>query len=109
MNEEKFAIKEIWQKGAQTLGIIWTDGLESSYSTFHLRANCPCAHCVDEQTNRRTLNPDLLDPTVKPVTVKSVGLYAISIVFDDGHSTGIYTFEKLRQLDQAIHGGKVIH
>ena len=35
---------------------------------------------------------------VRPVSIDSVGRYAMSIKFSDGHATGIYTFQYLRSL-----------
>jgi len=35
---------------------------------------------------------------VKPLGLQLVGNYAITIQWSDGHSTGIYAFDKLRQL-----------
>ena len=40
-------------------------------------------------------------PPAKPVTaesIKPVGNYAISIGFSDGHGTGIYRYEFLREI-----------
>jgi DUF971 family protein len=34
--------------------------------------------------------------------MQPVGHYAYSIVFSDGHSTGIYTFELLRMLGSEV-------
>ena len=36
--------------------------------------------------------------TVRPLSINSVGRYALSIKFSDGHQTGIYTFKMLHQL-----------
>jgi DUF971 family protein len=33
--------------------------------------------------------------------VESVGRYALRVRFADGHDTGIYSFELLRELDQS--------
>ncbi|MBI1901773.1 MAG: DUF971 domain-containing protein, partial [Planctomycetia bacterium] len=41
----------------------------------------------------------------KPLTIEGmtpVGSYAYSIAFSDGHSTGIYTLESLRQLGTGV-------
>jgi DUF971 family protein len=35
---------------------------------------------------------------VRPLSIDSVGRYAIRFHWSDGHSTGIYTFEHLREL-----------
>ena len=91
-------IKKITQKDSQTLQIVWRDGHVSEYDVVVLRRECPCAQCVDEWTNERTLDPNSIPETVRPVGLKSVGLYAIQIDWSDGHSTGIYSFETLRKL-----------
>jgi len=47
------------------------------------------------------------DGELQPVRVqgmKPVGNYAYSIEFSDGHDTGIYTFELLRELGQVVDG-----
>lgn len=42
---------------------------------------------------------------LRVVSMKPVGNYAYSITFSDGHDTGIYTFEQLRELGQEALGG----
>jgi DUF971 family protein len=37
-------------------------------------------------------------PTLKMMSVEPVGNYAIRIVWSDGHSTGIYSFEHFRRI-----------
>ena len=37
-------------------------------------------------------------PTLKMLSVEPVGNYAIRINWSDGHSTGIYSWEHLRQI-----------
>lgn len=80
------------------LDITWDDGHESSYSTAALRRACPCAGCVNEWTGEAILDPLAVVETVKPIRVEPVGRYAIRIVWDDGHDTGIYSFASLRSL-----------
>jgi DUF971 family protein len=86
------------------VAIVWSDGHASRYTFPYLRDECPCATCRDERekkTQDNTRGADLL-PMFKPrVTAKSatsVGNYAIQIQFSDGHSTGIYSFDALREL-----------
>jgi DUF971 family protein len=90
-------VKRIWQQDERTLGIHWTDGRKSLYDVVELRRQCRCANCVDEISKKRTLNPDDIPESVRPVKVESVGRYALTIQFTDGHRTGIYAFEKLRE------------
>tara|TARA_B110000263_G_C15228387_1_gene473361 strand:- start:327 stop:500 length:174 start_codon:yes stop_codon:yes gene_type:complete len=49
-------------------------------------------------TGIRTLLPEHIDDSVYPTAIHYVGRYAIQLVWSDGHSTGIYTFEYLRSL-----------
>ncbi len=92
------AIKEIWQVDERTLGVLWTDQKESRFDVVDLRKQCPCAVCTDEMTGKRKLVLTSIPETVRPVLIKSVGRYALSIRFGDGHDTGIYTFEYLKRL-----------
>jgi DUF971 family protein len=80
------------------LRIEWRDGGTSEYWPRDLRLLCPCAGCVDEITGVRTLRPEAVDEGVYPTAIHYVGRYALQFVWSDGHSTGIYTFEYLRQL-----------
>jgi len=74
----------------------WPGGELVLYEPFRLRALCPCAMCVDEDTGVRTLKREQVDPNVRIMSVDRVGRYALSIGFSDSHATGIYTYEKLR-------------
>jgi len=89
---------DIRQTGPDTLGVTWNDGTEDVYNVRELRLACPCANCIDETTGAARLDPATIPADVKPVSVRSVGNYAISIVWSDGHDTGIYSFERLKEL-----------
>lgn len=83
------------------LRISWKDGAVAEYVPYELRLLCPCAGCVDEMTGVRTLKPEDVDDTVYPTAIHYVGRYALQFVWSDGHSTGIYTFEYLRDIWEA--------
>ncbi len=89
---------EICQSGPQVLSIRWADGEESAFPVRALRLACACALCVDEWTGEYKLDPAAVPEDIRPVKVGSVGRYAISIRWSDGHDTGIYPFERLRAL-----------
>jgi len=40
----------------------------------------------------------MFKPTLKMLSVESVGSYAIRIDWSDGHSTGIYSFDHFRKI-----------
>jgi DUF971 family protein len=84
--------------------IMWSDGGRFTYPPRLLRDACPCATCREKRAvPAPAANPlQVLNPAeVAPLTVvgmKPVGQYAYSIEFSDGHSSGIYTLEYLREL-----------
>jgi DUF971 family protein len=87
--------------------ITWSDGHVSRYPFPYLRDLCPCALCNDEREKDARLKaaggtPSAALPMFKPrVTAKSanaVGNYALQIHFSDGHTTGIYSYEHLREI-----------
>ncbi|MCA9320111.1 MAG: DUF971 domain-containing protein [Planctomycetes bacterium] len=81
------------------IAITWKDGATLEYAVDRLRAKCPCANCVDEWTGVVKINYDDVRGTgFKSIT--PVGSYAFTIRFSDGHDTGIYTFQRLRQLGE---------
>lgn len=89
----------IRQRGSRELAITWRDGHESIYPVRALRLACGCAVCVDEWSGEERLDPAAVPQDVHPLRIHSVGRYAIQIAWSDGHDTGLYTFERLRELD----------
>ena len=101
--------------------ITWSDGHASHFDFAYLREQCPCAMCNDEREKKAagqqkdeklkqehdthtaapTLSSPLL-PIFKPKLIAraahAVGNYALRIDFNDGHSTGIYSFDFLRTI-----------
>ena len=85
--------------------ITWDDGEQLRYPVRKLREACPCASCREKRNapvNPMQLNVLSAEET-KPLAIagmKPVGSYAYSIEFSDGHDTGIFTLEVLRQLGE---------
>ena len=84
------------------LEIAWTDGLVSHYALSQLREACPCVECRGGHSKMGLEHaPDdilkLVPKRSYGVTdLSAVGNYAIQPSWDDGHHTGIYTWEYLR-------------
>jgi len=84
--------------------IDWKDGHVSEYGLKYLRDNCPCAACTGvhgtppQKTNLSSSPFQLFTPTLKMNSVEPVGNYAVRINWSDGHSTGIYSYEHLRNI-----------
>lgn len=82
----------------------WADGTVSAASAAAVRRGCPCAHCVDEHTGRKLLDPTSVSEGLEHREVSLVGNYALAIRFSDGHRTGIYTWDRLRGLSEVVAG-----
>ncbi len=102
MSEPRFTPSEIGPTpDGQRLRIEWGDGVASEYVPRALRIACPCAGCVDEMTGARILDERRVAEHIMPLEIHYVGRYALTFVWSDGHSTGIYPFEYLRKLAEA--------
>jgi DUF971 family protein len=83
--------------GGKHITIVWQDGRTTEHAAFDLRADCPCAGCVDEMSGKRILLRENVDPEVGAVAAKQVGRYAVQFQWSDNHTTGIYAYERLRE------------
>ncbi|MCA9296642.1 MAG: DUF971 domain-containing protein [Phycisphaerales bacterium] len=88
------------------LTVQWNDGRTSRYPILYLRRMSPSA---DARALREQLaaNPLTVLPSsssaagtaLAAVDAELVGNYALRIRFTDGHSTGIYSWTYLREID----------
>lgn len=90
----------------RALLIDWSDGERRRYRVKALRDACPCATCREKRSapSDPLALPTLGTGELQPVQItgmKPVGNYAYAIAFSDGHDTGIYSFELLRELGEA--------
>ncbi|AVX06040.1 flagellum site-determining protein YlxH (plasmid) [Maritalea myrionectae] len=83
------------------LHIGWADGESAVLPARDLRLACVCAACRDEVTGARLLDYESVPLSIAPVRIWSIGNYALGIAFSDGHNSGIFTFEALRQMQGA--------
>ncbi|MBU0983149.1 MAG: P-loop NTPase [candidate division Zixibacteria bacterium] len=79
--------------------ITWPGGKQEIYRAYDLRVNCPCAACVDEDSGKRTLDVKHVALDVRITSFRTVGRYALAFDFSDRHNTGIYRYERLRDLN----------
>lgn len=82
----------------QVLELTWGPGDEARLPYLHLRAECPCAVCRDEWTGRRVLDPTTIRPDLKVEGMERIGNYAVRLSWNDGHGSGLYTWDALRAL-----------
>ena len=81
------------------LNIVWENGEQYICFAKTLRQHCPCATCQAEREKKDPLK--VIRSDQKQIELSSwryVGNYAIALNWSDGHDTGIYTYEYLRQL-----------
>lgn len=98
---------QVHVKAGTGVDIVWADGHSSHFDFPYLRDQCPCATCNDEREKKQAFAgtspvPSAVLPMYKPKArarrATQVGNYAIQIDFNDGHSTGIYSYDYLRTL-----------
>lgn len=76
------------------LEVSWSDGHRSEYPFAYLRGWCPCAGCQGHGGEKRYVHAANTD--LESIAV--VGNYALQLHWGDGHETGIYTYQYLREL-----------
>ena len=90
------------------LQIEWDDGVTLEYGFRELRDICPCATCREKRRSDDKppeLLPVLSAAEARPMRIlemKPVGNYAYTIHFSDGHDTGIFQFDLLREIGRKI-------
>lgn len=88
---------------AQTFILNWADGHQSCYPLDGLRRACPCVSCRGGHEQMGALpDPEIFHlPALQQwhaVKVEPSGSIGLRITWDDGHNTGIYTWERLRAM-----------
>ena len=99
MTDSARALTEIkLHKQSAILELCYHDGSNYSLSAEFLRVHSPSAEVRGHGKGQEVLQSGKCH--VKLVNVQPVGNYAVKLVFDDGHDTGIYSWEYLRELGQ---------
>lgn len=90
--------------------IDWRDGHTSRWTFAWLRNACPCATCHDERekSGRPAGVPKpkgggplvMYEAPPRPAEVTRVGNYAVRFKWNDGHESGIYSWDYLRRVCQ---------
>ena len=87
--------------------IDWKDGHQSAWTFRWLRDACPCATCHEArelaglEPGQQKPNPAQLLPMYtappRPNSVEPAGRYAVVFRWNDGHASGIYSWDFLRR------------
>lgn len=88
-----FSIRKVFE-------VVWEDGHKSVFPLRSLRGSCPCASCVNEITGTRIVSEGDVPENIAMEDAQKTGNYALSFLWSDGHFSGIYSFDYLRELCQ---------
>lgn len=88
-------------EGKLTYHLKFNDGFESEVSAKQLRDNCPCAACKGEEVLLHKYVPvkeAINEEGYLLENAQTVGNYGIQLFWKDGHNTGIYTWDYLKEI-----------
>ena len=88
--------KIIVSKSKDVLKLIYKSKREITLTAEYLRVFSPSAEVRGHRSSDNILQVGKNNVVI--LDVKTVGLYAIQIVFDDGHDSGIYSWDYLVSL-----------
>jgi len=83
-------------KDRRSLAVSFDDGESITLSAEYLRVESPSAEVQGHNPDERKIVGGKRD--VQILEIHPVGNYAVRLVFDDMHSTGIYSWDYLHQL-----------
>lgn len=84
------------QQKSRILTITFDDGATFELSCEYLRVHSPSAEVAGHGPGQEVLQIGKEDVNI--TAIEPVGNYAIKLVFDDNHDTGLYSFEYLYEL-----------
>jgi DUF971 family protein len=82
--------------------ITYLDGYVARFDLATLRRGCPCATCRGLREKGEPAWPRPGSPL--PLRIQDAelhGAWGLNVTWNDGHATGIYPFESLREWDEA--------
>jgi len=99
-------VAEITVDREHGLTLVFGDGMECRFDLGELRVNCPCAGCRTERDRDELPWPKANSPKPLAITdAELVGAWGLGITWNDGHSTGIFSWELLRRWCETTEPG----
>ncbi len=92
--------RQVIEESDSEISIVWSDETENKYNAAELRRACPCAGCVNEWTGEKMLKAENVAEDLTFSSIAIVGRYALNFNFSDGHDTGIFSFQFLKQFSE---------
>jgi DUF971 family protein len=84
------------RRASRVLEVTFSDGSRFELPFEYLRVHSPSAEVKGHGPGQEVLV--LGKENVGITTIEPVGQYAVKLVFDDGHDTGLYTWKYLHEL-----------
>jgi DUF971 family protein len=84
------------QKKSRQIVIAYDDGSRFELSFEYLRVNSPSAEVKGHGPGQEVLQTG--KENVRVTAIEPIGHYAVRLVFDDGHDTGLYSWSYLYEL-----------
>jgi len=85
-----------YQREKQLLTLTWSDAVSHQLSAEFLRVHSPSAEVRGHGVGQEVLQSGKKDVAISGI--EPTGRYAIKIIFDDGHDSGLYDWSYLRGL-----------
>ena len=85
-------------RASHALEISFDDGVSYRLPCEYLRVESPSAEVQGHGPGQRVLVPG--KKHVNILSIEPIGNYAVQLHFDDGHATGIYSWNLLRELGE---------
>jgi len=93
----------------RAMTLTYDDGRACTFELEQLRQACPCATCRGWRDRGEPSWPRGASTTLSITDAELVGAWGISLVWSDGHSTGIYSWDALRRwCDADLQDGLVV-
>ena len=96
MEKQPWPIDIKYRKQSRILEISFDDGEQYRLPVEYLRVYSPSAEVQGHGPGREVLQVGKEDVAIS--AIEPIGNYAVRLVFDDGHDTGIFTWKILHEL-----------
>ncbi len=86
----------VYTRAARTLEVAFEDGRRFALPAEYLRVESPSAEVQGHGPGQKTIVPSRRHVDI--TAIEPVGSYAVRLIFDDGHDSGLFTWDYLHQL-----------
>ena len=97
--EDYHDVVDVVVERSRGLTVTFADGHVAELDLMRLRLSCPCAACRSLRERGEPAWPGHGSPARLQIKDAALhGAWGLTLIWNDDHSTGIYTFELLREI-----------